>query len=47
VLRWQNGDPRFAFVEEAGILAERVRSTGGHGHGVVGAEGLEPPTYAL
>ena len=36
------------FVEEAGILAERVRSAGrGAGIGVVGAEGLEPPTYAL
>ena len=35
------------FVEEAGILAERLRPAAGRGHRMVGAEGLEPPTYAL
>ena len=34
------------FVEEAGILAERCAAAAARAR-VVGAEGLEPPTYAL
>jgi hypothetical protein len=45
------GEPRFAFEVAGlpGILADRATSARGWqaAGGVVGAEGFEPPTYAL